>query len=249
MWIKYTPNSNKPFERWLLKSQWEWISMSEAFTTFLEIVVISIVNANPFIKDTPERKDREERYLKLINLRKDKNIPAEMLADLVNEMQKHSEEKLDILGDMYMKFVSLGENGQFFTPPHIANLLSDITEPSDNDRVLDCACGSGTLLLWALRKKPTAYLYGVDLDRRCVMMALLNCFWYWWRWTFIVWNSLTNEYSEWWRCEYGMIYELKIVDSEKDNEKSKEQPTPKKDTATQEIKVEEIQEVVQQSLF
>lgn len=83
MWIKYTPNINKPFERWLLKSQREWISMSEAFTTFLEIVVISIVNANPFIKNTQERKDREERYLKLMNLRKDKNIPAEMLADLL----------------------------------------------------------------------------------------------------------------------------------------------------------------------
>ena len=49
MWVKRTPNSNKPFERWLLASQWEWISMSKAFETWLEIVVISIVNANPLI--------------------------------------------------------------------------------------------------------------------------------------------------------------------------------------------------------
>jgi ornithine carbamoyltransferase len=71
--------------------------MSKAFETWLEIVVISIVNANPFIKNTQRRKEREEKYLKLINLWKDKNIPAQMLADLVNLMQEHHKEKLDIL--------------------------------------------------------------------------------------------------------------------------------------------------------
>jgi hypothetical protein len=71
--------------------------MSKAFESWLEIVVISIVNANPMIKDTPRWKEREERYLKLINLWKDKNIPAQMLADLVKLMQEHHEEKLDIL--------------------------------------------------------------------------------------------------------------------------------------------------------
>jgi ornithine carbamoyltransferase len=71
--------------------------MSKAFETWLEIVVISIVNANPFIKNTQRRKEREEKYLKLINLWKDKNIPTQMLADLVNLMQEHHKEKLDIL--------------------------------------------------------------------------------------------------------------------------------------------------------
>ena len=71
--------------------------MNTAFTTFLEVVVISIVNANPFIKNTDKWKEREQRYLKLIQLRKDKNIPAEMLADLVNLMQEHNEDKFDIL--------------------------------------------------------------------------------------------------------------------------------------------------------
>jgi len=213
MWVKRTPNSNKPFERWLLASQWEWISMSKAFETWLEIVVISIVNANPFIKNTQRRKEREEKYLKLINLWKDKNIPAQMLADLVNLMQEHHKEKLDILWDMYMKFVSLWENGQFFTPPHIADMMAQIVDTKslrEWETVYDCACGSWTLLLWALKKNPQCRLYWVDLDRRCVMMALLNCFWYWWAWEFIVGNTLTNEYSEWRRCSYWMIYELDL---------------------------------------
>lgn len=221
MWVKRTPNSNKPFERWLLASQWEWISMSKAFETWLEIVVISIVNANPLIKDTPRWKEREERYLKLISLWKDKMIPIRMLKDLVEMMQEHHEEKLDILWDMYMRFVSLWENGQFFTPPHIADMMAQMTDtkPWEWERVLDCACGSWTLLLWALKNNPRCRLYWVDLDRRCVMMALLNCYWYWWAWEFIVWNTLTNEYSEWWICSYWMIYE---IDPDKFKEKIEE---------------------------
>lgn len=71
------------------------------------MVVISIVNANPLIKNTDQWKKREEKYLRLIELWKDKTIPAQMLADLVNEMQKHHSEKKDIIGEMYEQFVSL----------------------------------------------------------------------------------------------------------------------------------------------
>jgi type I restriction enzyme M protein len=43
---------------------------------------------------------------------------------------------------------------------------------------LDCACGSGRMLLAAARKygKNKIYAVGMDLDIRCVMITILNLF-------------------------------------------------------------------------
>ena len=246
---KDTPSSSKLFERWLSDSLAEWISMNTAFTNFLEIVIISVLNINPAIQWTERRKEREERYKHLINTRRDKNIPMTMLSDLITLMQEHHEEKKDIIWEMYESFICQWEHGQFFTPPHIADMMAQVVEVDKApswDTVIDMTCWSGKLLMWALKNNPRVNLIWMDLDRRCAMMACINCLFYGGCGTFLVWNSLANEFEDGWRVSYGMLYEipkeqLKEIKLEKEGEK----PEP----IIEEVKSYEVQWAIQQSLF
>lgn len=82
----------------------------------------------------------------------------------------------DYLGEIYEKRVSRGENGQFFTPESLTEMMAAMTldRLEDNARVSDPACGSGRTLLAATRRNRMAYFHGIDLGQRCVKMTALN---------------------------------------------------------------------------
>lgn len=253
---KDTPSSNKPFERWLYQSLCEWLSMNTAFTTFLEIVIISVLNINPMYEWSERWKEREERYKMLINTWKDKTIPATMLSDLVQLMQENHKEKKDIIWEMYENFICQWEHGQFFTPPHIADFMSKIIEVEEVEAwksVCDIACWSGKLLMWALRNNPRVNLIGVDIDRRCAMMSCINCLFYGGCGTFLVWNTLCNEYEDWWRVSYWMLYEIPKEQLQNIELKTTPLDSPKPEQIQPEKK-EEVREFavwewIQKSLF
>ena len=257
---KDTPNSNKPFERWLYQSLCEWISMNTAFTNFLEIVIISVLNINPIIQWTERRKQREERYKMLIDTWKDKTIPAKMLSDLVQLMQEHHEEKKDIIWEMYEDFICQWEHGQFFTPPHIADMMAqciDIDKELSWNNVVDIACWSWKLLMGALKNNPRINLIWVDIDRRCSMMACINCLFYGWCGYFLVWNTLCNEYEDGRKVSYWMLYEIpkeqldKIIPIPSDSPKPEQLEKSEKPIieTDQTLKTYEVQGAIQQSLF
>ena len=249
---KDTPSSNKLFERGLSDSLAEWISMNTAFTNFLEIVIISVLNINPAIQWTERRKEREERYKYLINTRKDKNIPMTMLSDLVQLMQENHEEKKDIIWEMYESFICQWEHGQFFTPPHIADMMAQVVEVDKApswDTVIDMTCWSGKLLMWALKNNPRVNLIWMDLDRRCAMMACINCLFYGGCGTFLVWNSLLNEFEDGWRVSYGMLYEIPKEQLKAVRFDSIEREEEKPEPIIEEVKSYEVQWAIQQSLF
>lgn len=83
----------------------------------------------------------------------------------------------DALGDMFMERISHGANGQFFTPENICEMMSEIVG-ENHESVCDPTCGSGRFLLAGMKSSRKAdiepYVYGCDLDHRCVRMALLN---------------------------------------------------------------------------
>lgn len=64
---------------------------------------------------------------------------------------KHAHQ--DIQGDVYEHLLNeistAGKNGQFRTPRHIINLLVELVEPQENDKIVDPACGSAGFLLGA----------------------------------------------------------------------------------------------------
>lgn len=249
---KNTPSSSKLFERWLSDSLAEWISMNTAFTNFLEIVIISVLNVNPAIQWSDRWKEREERYKMLLDTWKDKTIPVTMLSDLVQLMQEHHEEKKDIIGEMYEDFICQWEQGQFFTPPHIADFMAKIIEVEEVESwnsVVDIACGSGKLLMWALKNNPRVSLIWVDIDRRCAMMACINCLFYGGCGTFLVWNSLLNEYEEWWKVSYGMLYEIPREQLKAVRFDSIEREEEKPEPIIEEVKSYEVQWAIQHSLF
>ena len=92
---------------------------------------------------------------------------------LIDGMEKTRQ---DILGDVFQGGVTFGENGQFFTPDPICNLLAQMNMSAEDSgkRILDPACGSGRTLLAAAEVNRHNEFYGVDVDHRCVQMTAIN---------------------------------------------------------------------------
>lgn len=88
---------------------------------------------------------------------------------------------LDFFGEIYeTMYQSKGKAsslGQFFTPPSICDLMSNIVGEEKKPVVSDCACGSGRTLLSYMAKNQFdrhAYYVGEDLDTTSVKMCALN---------------------------------------------------------------------------
>lgn len=117
----------------------------------------------------------------------------DMMCSYFQLMQRELKTKdwFDAWGDLFMSLITKGGNkGQFFTPPSICTLMSEITideEPQATQQttfgkrviVSDCACGSSRNLLAAMAKfeqngwkKP--YLVAEDVDYLCCKMSAVN---------------------------------------------------------------------------
>lgn len=125
--------------------------------------------------------EQEEDYMNIIRRYPNQHPMGQREADHFKEAFHAWQDALkveyrDYLGEIYEQRVSLGENGQFFTPEPLCELLQVMTAPNlaDGERVYDSACGSGRTLLAATRANRMASFHGVDLDLRCVRMTALN---------------------------------------------------------------------------
>ncbi|NML38180.1 N-6 DNA methylase [Chitinophaga sp. G-6-1-13] len=93
------------------------------------------------------------------------------IAFIAGELSKYSflDASVDVKGMAYETIVSntlKQAAGQFFTPRNIIKAMVEMMNPTENDRVLDPACGSGGFLVMVLdhvRKQIAAELYP-DLD-------------------------------------------------------------------------------------
>lgn len=69
-------------------------------------------------------------------------------------------------------------SGQFFTPPSICDLMTDITAPKEQTivgkTISDPTCGSGRNLLAFHAKHIGNYYVAEDIDRTCCMMTVCN---------------------------------------------------------------------------
>lgn len=150
-------------------------NLSRVFEDFLSAIVCSFSMGQ-----------LEDRYMEIAARYSDGNkgnrgidIIAHAFGELVNAMEKT---KADILGDFFEGCITFGENGQFFTPEALCEVLARMTidenQPVREDgsplRINDCACGSGRILLAAAKLAPGSILYGCDVDHRCVMMTTIN---------------------------------------------------------------------------
>ena len=77
------------------------------------------------------------------------------LAYVVGELQTYciTEADRDVVGDAFEVFMGpalRGEEGQFFTPRNVVEMIVDIIDPKADETVIDPACGTGGFLVTAL---------------------------------------------------------------------------------------------------
>ena len=147
---------------------------------------------------SPEHyESREKEYAQCIERLGSVEIPAKMLAIIVEALERNPEQ--DFLGEMYMQ-LNLGNHwkGQFFTPYHICEFMSEINYAGDEMldaktgkkyiTVSDPACGAGAMLIAfanTARKHKINYQDKVlfvaqDIDETAMLMcyvqlSLLGC--------------------------------------------------------------------------
>ena len=94
---------------------------------------------------------------------------------LVNAME---ETRSDVLGDIFQGAITYGENGQYFTPDGVCELMARMSVPAertpDRKTVCDPACGSGRMLLKVAEVQPHWDFTGQDVDHRAVQMTAIN---------------------------------------------------------------------------
>ena len=75
-------------------------------------------------------------------------LDDESIAYSVGELQPYciTEAKRDAVGDAFEVFMGpalRGEEGQFFTPRNVIQMVVDIIDPEPEEMIIDPACGSG----------------------------------------------------------------------------------------------------------
>lgn len=84
------------------------------------------------------------------------SLSANSVAYIVGELQQYClrDCERDVISDAFETFIlpSLrGGQGQFFTPRNVVRLLLSMVNPTEKERIIDPACGSGGFLVEALR--------------------------------------------------------------------------------------------------
>ena len=83
-------------------------------------------------------------------------LDANSIVYVVGEIQNYDFGKTerDVVADAFEIFIGKalkGEQGQFFTPRNVIKMMVEILDPSDEDLIIDPACGSGGFLIETLR--------------------------------------------------------------------------------------------------
>lgn len=163
-------------------------SRSNIFTDWLDLMLNALLS----MTDNMRRGNAlgqfdgqyEERYMETIRrYNNDRPIgkrPADYFAIAWSLLYQETVKKnKDILGTIFEEQITFGENGQFFTPAHIADVMAKMIGKGNlklNQTVYDPCCGSGRMLLGASKENPEATFYGTDIDLRCTKMAVINMF-------------------------------------------------------------------------
>ena len=134
------------------------------------------------------RQDREDRYLSTIKryTKGETDKISNLFALLVFILDEDREQ--DFLGEMYMEY-GFGDKkkGEYFTPYHVASLMSAITGSDDEavqDYVVvnDPCCGSGVMLITYINKlikdgqspHKKALIVGIDSNLCIAMMCYIQ---------------------------------------------------------------------------
>ena len=139
----------------------------------------------------------------------------------------------DILGEFFMQHITKGQNGQYFTPAPVCEMMAKMqcgNLEDEGNKILDPACGSGRMLLSAAKINHRNYFFGADSSYTCAKMATLNFFLNGLNGEVAWMNSLSMEWYGGWHINRNG---LGIVPIEKEQSEIWTEAPPKKKTAQQ----------------
>lgn len=96
------------------------------------------------------------KYKEVITNEDNITLDDKSIAYIVGELQNYCliDAERDVIADAFEVFIGhalKGDKGQFFTPRNVIKLMIEIIQPTENDIIIDSACGSGGFLIEALR--------------------------------------------------------------------------------------------------
>ena len=169
------------------------------FSDFLAMAALSLANnSNPYGASLNQTlyEERETRYLEIINKydRRDQKFFTLMFAELVEELEIHSEHLVDVLGELFHELhFNDAWKGQFFTPMHVCDMAGEMAIDStaikkavdDKGYISICepCCGAGAMIYGAVNAIQKAgfnrsndiLVVANDIDERCVFMTYIQC--------------------------------------------------------------------------
>lgn len=189
---------NQGKETWKILEQIRNKGHSYFFRDWLDMILYSLLSLTENLGQIMIKKDLEmanqgaynAKYMEIVERyqEKEKNAPRgtrtiDLMAQAWGMLYKETlETKKDILGEIYQAQITYGEHGQFFTPEHITDVMTELVGKEKTlsegvqkgEKVMDPCCGSGRFLLSRAKKHPEDYLIGQDIDERCCKMAAIN---------------------------------------------------------------------------
>lgn len=153
--------------------------LANVFNDFLTLAICSYHRTNLQSRLTEKDPANEEIYLHIS--RKYDRTELKAFAEALGHLMLNANDNpySDILGEYFMQHISRGQNGQFFTPDPVCEmmtLLQTENKSISGKKVADPACGSGRMLLQFARHNPDNYFFGADNANTCAKMAVLNFF-------------------------------------------------------------------------
>jgi len=97
---------------------------------------------------------------------------------------KYQQVPSDVIGDAYEYMIgefatrSGKKAGTFFTPQEVSEVMAQIVDPQADDRIYDPTCGSGSLLIRAIKKagKSKVSIFGQEVSNATLSLAKMNMF-------------------------------------------------------------------------
>jgi type I restriction-modification system DNA methylase subunit len=153
--------------------------LARVFNDLLTLGICSFHTTN--IKSRLQEKDEENERLYLETIKPYKREELEEFGKAIGTIQLSAYEGpySDILGEFFMQHITRGQNGQYFTPEPVCDMMARMNLEGiegEGKRIQDPACGSGRMLLSSAKINHRNYFYGADSSSTCAKMATLNFF-------------------------------------------------------------------------
>jgi type I restriction enzyme M protein len=98
----------------------------------------------------------KRKYKEILDETDNITLDSESIVYVVGELQNYCliEAERDVIADAFETFIGhalKGGQGQFFTPRNVVKMMVDMIDPTEDDTIIDPACGSGGFIIETLR--------------------------------------------------------------------------------------------------